>query len=108
RLVGDDRDFPAAERVDQGRLADVRTPGDGDEARLHNTNVSGSSSSGVCSTSSPSLFAYTTRSTLNSTCHWRQPPHGDALITIRSKSPGLYPIVTAVQYAVFSPQTPSG
>src|SRR5262245_40172871 len=89
RLVGDNRDLAAAERVDERRLADVRPARDGDKARLQRTNVSGSSSSGVCATSSPSLFAYTTRSTLNSTCHWRQPPHGEALITIRSKSPAL-------------------
>ena len=34
RLVGDDRDLAAAERVHERRLADVRPPGDGDEARL--------------------------------------------------------------------------
>ena len=32
RLVGDDRDLAAAERVDERGLADVRPPGDGDEA----------------------------------------------------------------------------
>ena len=95
RLVGDDRHLPAAERVHERRLADVRPAGDGDEAGSHRTKVSGSSSSGVYSTSSPSLRAKITRSTSNSTCHWRQPPHGEALITIRSKSPGLYPAVTA-------------
>jgi hypothetical protein len=30
-LVGDDRDLPAAERVDERRLPDVRPPRDGDE-----------------------------------------------------------------------------
>ena len=35
RLVGDDRDLAAAERVDERRLADVRPAGDGDEAGLH-------------------------------------------------------------------------
>src|SRR5258708_40331949 len=59
------------------------------ELTTQRTKVSGSSSAGVYSTSSPSLFANTTRSTPNSTCHWRQPPQGDAVITIRSKSPGL-------------------
>ncbi len=32
RLVGDDRDLAAAERIHERRLADVRTAGDGDEA----------------------------------------------------------------------------
>src|SRR5439155_12042614 len=35
RLVGDDRDLPAAERVHKRRLADVRPPGDGNEPTLH-------------------------------------------------------------------------
>ena len=35
RLVGDDRDLAAAERVDERRLADVRPARDGDEARPH-------------------------------------------------------------------------
>ena len=32
RLVGDDRDLPAAQRVDERGLADVRSAGEGDEA----------------------------------------------------------------------------
>ena len=44
RLVGDDRDLAAAERVHERRLADVRPACDGDEARLHGRfQVSGSS-----------------------------------------------------------------
>ena len=35
RLVGDDRDLAAAERIDERRLADVRPACDRDEARLH-------------------------------------------------------------------------
>ena len=35
RLVRDDRDLAAAERVHERRLADVRPAGDGDEAGLH-------------------------------------------------------------------------
>ena len=50
RLVGDDRDLAAAERVDERRLADVRPAGDGDDPGLHpsgRSHVSGSSSSGA-------------------------------------------------------------
>ena len=44
RLVGDDRDLAAAERVDERRLADVRPACDRDEARPHGRfQVSGSS-----------------------------------------------------------------
>ena len=44
RLVGDDRDLAAAERVHERRLADVRPARDRDEARLHGrSQVSGSS-----------------------------------------------------------------
>ena len=48
RLVGDDRDLATRERVHEGRLADVRPSGDGDEARLQagRSQVSGSSSAG--------------------------------------------------------------
>ena len=35
RLVGDDHDLRAAERVDEGGLSDVGPAGDGDEAALH-------------------------------------------------------------------------
>ena len=48
RLVRDDRDLAAAQRVDERRLADVRPPGDGDESRPHcpagRSQVSGSNS----------------------------------------------------------------
>ena len=50
RLVGDDGDLAAAERVDERRLADVRPAGDGDDPGLHpsgRSHVSGSSSSGA-------------------------------------------------------------
>ena len=66
RLVGDDRDLAARERVDERRLADVRPAGDCDEARLHRSKVSGRSSSGVLVTTSPSAFLYVTRSKRNS------------------------------------------
>ena len=39
RLVRDDRDLPAAERVDERRLADVRPPGDRDEPGLHRAPI---------------------------------------------------------------------
>ena len=48
RLVRDDRDLAAAERVDERGLADVGPAGDGDDARVHasgRSQVSGSSSS---------------------------------------------------------------
>ena len=44
----------------------------------------------------------------NSCSHCRQPPHGDAVIPIASRSPGLQPAVTAAEIAVFSAQIPSG
>jgi hypothetical protein len=47
-------------------------------------------------------------SSLNSYSHWRQPPHGDAVIPIAAKSPGRYPSLTAFTSADFSAQTPSG
>ncbi len=53
RLVRDDGDLAAAERVDQRGLADVGTAGDRDEAAPHSSNVSGSSSAGVTVTTSP-------------------------------------------------------
>src|SRR4029077_21151140 len=37
RLVRDDRDLAAADRVHERGLADVRPPGDGDDARPHNS-----------------------------------------------------------------------
>ena len=36
-----------------------------------------------------------TRSSRNSYSHWRQPPHGDAVIPIASRSPGRQPAATA-------------
>ena len=38
RLVGDDRDLAAADRVHERRLADVRPAGDGDDAGLHRSS----------------------------------------------------------------------
>ena len=48
-IARDDRDLLAGERVHERRLADVRPPGDGDEAGPHSgsSHVSGSSSPGV-------------------------------------------------------------
>ena len=55
RLVRDDRDLAAAERVHERRLADVRPSRDGHEARPHqSSNAAGSSSSGVQVTRFPS------------------------------------------------------
>ena len=57
RLVGDDRDLAAAERVDERGLADVRPSRDRDEARPHpsgRSHVSGSSSSAAYSATVPS------------------------------------------------------
>ena len=66
RLVGDDRDLAAGQRVHERRLAHVRAPGDCDEAGLHSSNVSGSSSAGVRVTTSPSAPLNVTRSKRNS------------------------------------------
>ena len=91
RDVRGDRDLVAAERVDERRLADVRSARDGDEARSHArspaSNCSGSSSSTVIRTSRPPL-RNTTRSTCISASHCRQPPQGDAVIAATVKSPG--------------------
>ena len=40
--------------------------------------------------------------------HWRQPPHGEAVIPIASKSPGFAPSTTAREIAQRSAQMPSG
>ena len=42
-------------------------------------------------TISPSRVPETTRSKRNSYSHWRQPPQGEAVIAIASRSPGLQP-----------------
>ena len=91
RLVGHDRHLAARERVDERRLADVRPSRDGDEARLQagRSQVSGSSSAAEYVTSSPVELMNVTSPTRNSYSHWRQPPHGEAVIPIASKSPGL-------------------
>ena len=91
RHVRGDRDLVAAEGVDERRLAHVRPARDGDDARLHArspaSNCSGSSSFTVIWTSRPPLRK-TTRSTCISASHWRQPPHGEAVIAATMKSPG--------------------
>src|SRR5712691_9072503 len=82
RLVGHDRDLAPRERIDERGLADVRPPGDGDEARLQagRSQVSGSSSAAEYVTSSPVELGNVTSSTRNSYSHCRQPPHGEAVI----------------------------
>ena len=100
RLVGDDRDLAPAERVDERGLADVGPPGDGDEADLHWAGP-------TCRAAAPPgvvrrrarrrRSGNVTRSTRNSTSHWRQPPHGDAVIAIASRSPGRQPATTAAR-----------
>ena len=91
RLVGDDRDLAAAERVDERRLADVRPPRDGHEARPQagRSHVSGNSSAAECVTSSPCAFRNVISPIPNSYSHWRQPPHGEAVMPIAAMSPGL-------------------
>ena len=54
RLVRDDRDLASGKGVYERRLPDVRPSRDGDEARLHSSKVSGSSSAGVLTATSPS------------------------------------------------------
>src|SRR5204862_8121578 len=110
RLVRDDRDLAAAERVHERRLADVRATGDGDEAglQLGRSHVCGSRSAAECVTSSPLELRNVISPIWNSYSHWRQPPHGDAVIPIAAMSPGLYPSLTALTSADFSAQTPSG
>ena len=54
------------------------------------------------------LLQNVTSSIPNSYNHWRQPPHGDAVMAIAAMSPGLYPALTAFTSADFSAQTPSG
>ena len=89
-LVRDDCDLAAAERVDERRLADVRPPRDRREARPQagRSHVSGSSSAAECVTSSPCAFRNVISSIPNSYSHWRQPPHGEAVMPIAAMSPG--------------------
>ena len=110
RLVGDDRDLRAGEGVHERRLADVRASGDGDEARLHSGRfqVSGSSSLAPHVAIVPSSRRKLTSGIRHSCSHWRQPPHGEAVIPIAAISPGLTPAVAAAPSAVFSAQMPSG
>src|SRR5712691_2540473 len=92
RLVGDERDLPAAQRVDEHGLADVRAPGNGHEAGSHaggKSQVSGSSSAAAYVTISPTALRNVTSSIPNSYSHCRQPPHGDAVMPIAAMSPGL-------------------
>ncbi len=110
-LVGDDRDLAAREGVYERRLPDVRAAGDGDETRLHRSgkvHVSGRSPAALCSAIEPSSRRNATRSKRHSCSHWRQPPHGDALIPIAAKSPGRTPSLAAFEMTVRSAQTPSG
>ena len=44
----------------------------------------------------------------HSCSHWRQPPHGDAVIAIASTSPGRRPSLAAFAIAERSAQIPSG
>ena len=91
RHVRRNRHLVAAQRVDECGFADVRPPGDGNEARSHASslasNCSGRSSATVILTSRPP-FRKTTRSTSISANHWRQPPHGECVIAATVKSPG--------------------
>ena len=121
-----DRDFLAAERVHECRLADIRAAGDGHDPALHASRHPGARVGGadlpgprserrttpeelvrVIVTTRPP-FRKTTRSTPISCSHWRQPPHGDAVIAATAKSPGRYPSATARENAVRSAHTPSG
>src|SRR6266511_2603590 len=90
RLVGHDRDLPATERVHQRGLADIRPPGDGDEAGFQpgRYQVSGSNSGAEYVASSPLEFKKVISSIPNSYSHWRQPPQGEAVIPIAAMSPG--------------------
>src|SRR5712691_1565177 len=91
RLLGDDRHLAARERVHERRLADVRPPRDGDEARFQagRSHVSGSSSAAEYVASSPAEFRKVISSIRNSYSHCRQPPHWEAVIPIAAMSPGL-------------------
>jgi hypothetical protein len=70
--------------------------------------VSGSSSVAAYVAIEPSARRKLTSGILNSCSHWRQPPHGEALIPIAAISPGPKPATTAATSALFSAQTPSG
>ena len=45
-------------------------------------------------------FLNSTRSTFISASHWRQPPHGEAVIAATTKSPGAYPSTMARENVV--------
>ena len=69
RLVGDDRDLAAAERVHKRRLADVRAAGDRHDPARHasgRSQVSGSKSAGAYSARVPSSRGKNTRPTRHS------------------------------------------
>ena len=92
RLVRDDRDLAAAERVHERRLADVRAARRRRRSRtsqLEGPTCPAGGRPGVCVTISPASFRNVTASSRNSYSHCRQPPHGDAVIPIASMSPGL-------------------
>src|SRR5207248_4203235 len=111
RLVRDDSDLAPAERVDGRRLTDVGAAGNRLETAPHpsgTSHVSGNSSSAEYVATVPSARRKWTRSNRHSCSHWRQPPHGDAVIAIASTSPGRRPSLAAFAIAARSAQTPSG
>src|SRR5204863_1372188 len=72
------------------------------------SHASGSRSPGVNETTSPPALGNVTRPRRNSCNHCRQPPHGEAVIAISTRSPGPQPSTTAHAIAVRSAQIPSG
>src|SRR5581483_10452459 len=72
------------------------------------SHVSGRRSSAAYSATEPSARRNQTRSKRHSCSHWRQPPHGDAVIAIASTSPGRSPSLAAFAIAARSAQIPSG
>ena len=79
-----------------GPVADERIATDSDDAHrllAHLTSepahVFGSSSAAEYVASSPRAFRNVTSLMPNSYSHWRQPPHGDAVMPIAAMSPGL-------------------
>src|SRR5205814_2310185 len=111
RLVGDDRNLAAAQRVHERRLADVRPAGDRDKARAHQPGrfqVSGRRSAAAYSAIDPSSRRKYTSSIRHSCSHCRQPPHGDALMPIAAMSPGRTPSLAALPLTVRAAQRPSG
>jgi hypothetical protein len=91
RLVRDNRDLAAGKGVHERRLTDVRAAGNRDEAgsQAGRSQVSGSRSAAEWVTSSPAEFRNVTSPIRNSYSHCRQPPQGEAVMPIASKSPGL-------------------